>query len=315
VSRFLEFVDEGLKLDINRIESKALRAGSRATRTDRWGGGRRSAAGEVTFELGSKGFGLPLGQCFAIDPVVTTPSGATNTRDQTFTIAANDNSGRSFTGQLGIPDVDGTVQPFTYKGCKVAEWELSMQNDGLGMLKMTLDSQDESTSIGLAAASYASSFEVLYFSGGQVTIGGANVDVRKITLTGKMNYATDRFFIRAATTAGGPTLKKEPIANDYMEITGEMELEFSGLTVYNRFVNGTLAAITVAFQGSIIEAGGGATINPRYGLTITIPNARFEGNTPDVKGMDIVPIIVPFKALYDGATLLSAVYRSTDTVQ
>lgn len=316
VTRFLEFVDEGLKLDIKRVESKALRAGNRVLRTDRWGGGQRSAAGEVTFELGSKGFGLPLGQCFAIDPVVTTPSGATNTRDQTFNVVANDNSARSFTGQLGVPDVDGTVQPFTYKGCKVAEWELSMQNDGLGMLKMILDAQDESTSIALAAASYAASFEILYFSGGQVTIGGANVDVRKITLTGKMNYATDRFFLRAATTAGGPTLKKEPIANDYMEITGEMECEFSALAVYNRFVNGTLAAITVAFQGSIIEAGGGATINPRYGLTITIPNARFDGNTPDVKGMDIVPIVVPFKALYDGSSnALTAVYRSTDTVQ
>lgn len=314
-TRFLEFVDEGLKLDIKRIESKALRAGNRVVRTDRWGGGQRSAAGEVTFELASKGFSLPLGQCFAIDPVITTPSGATLTRDHTFNVIANDNSNRSFTGQLGVPDVDGTVQPFTYKGCKVAEWELSMQNDGLGMLKMVLDSQDEATSIGLAVASYASAFEILYFSGGQVTIGGANVDVRKITLNGKMNYATDRFFLRAATTPGGPTLKKEPIANDYMEITGDMELEFSALTVYNRFVNGTLAALTVAFQGSIIEAGGGATINPRYGLTVTIPNARFDGNTPDVKGMDIVPIILPFKALYDGVSnVLTGVYRTTDTV-
>jgi hypothetical protein len=314
VTRFLEFTEESIQLKIDRIESKALRAGNRAVRTDRWGGGQRQANGDFTFELASKGFGLPLGQCFGIDGIVTTPSGATNTRDQTFNVTTNDNFNRSFTAQLGTPDVDLTVQPFTYKGCKVTDWEISMQNGGLGLLKMSVDAQDEATNIALASASYASAFELLYFSGGQMTIGGANVDVRKITITGKMSYAVDRFFLRAATTAGGPTLKKEPIANDYMEITGEMELEFSGLSIYNRFVNGTLAAVTAAFQGSIIEAGGGATINPRFGLTLTIPNARFDGNTPDIKGMDIVPIIVPFKALYDGSSnVMTAVYRSTDT--
>lgn len=314
VTRFLELADESMKLDIDRIESKALRAGNRATRTDRWAAGRRQAAGDLSFELASKGFGLPLGQCFGVDPVITTPSGATNTRDQTFTVTTSDNFNRSFTGQIGTPDVDGTVQPFTYKGCKVVDWELTMENDGLGMLKMGTDAQDESTVIALASASYASSFELLYFSGGQMTIGGANVDARKVSLKGKMSYATDRFFLRASTTAGGATLKKEPIANDFMEITGELEIEFSGLTHYNRFVTGTTAAVVFAFQGSIIEAGGGATVNPRFGLTVTLPNCRFDGETPDVKGADIVPITLPFKALYDGSTsLFTAVYRSTDT--
>lgn len=314
VTRFLEFTEESMKLDIDRIESKALRAGNRVVRTDRWAAGRRQAAGDVEFELASKGFSLLLGQCFGIDPVITTPSGATSTRDHTFNVTTNDNFNRSFTMQIGTPDVEGTVQPFTYSGCKVTEWALSMENDGLAMLKPSVDAQNEVTSTGLAAASYPASQELLYFSGGQCTIGGANVDVRKITLNGKMGYATDRFFIRSATTAGGPTLKKEPIANDFLEITGEMELEFSALTVYNRFVNGTTATITATFAGSVIEAGGGATVNPRYGLTLTIPNARFDGETPDVKGMDIVPITVPFKALYDGSSnVLTAVYRSTDT--
>ena len=316
VTRFLEIAVESMKLDIDRIESKALRAGNRATRTDRWAAGRRQAAGDLSFELGSKGFGLPLGQCFGVDPVVTTPSGATSTRDQTFTVTTSDNANRSFTAQIGTPDVDGTVQPFTYKGAKVVDWEITMENDGLGMLKMGTDAQDEATSIALASASYASSFELLYFSGGQMSIGGALVDARKVSLKGKMSYATDRFFLRTSTTAGGATLKKEPIANDFMEITGELEVEFSALTHYNRFVNGTLAQIVFAFQGSIIEAGGGATINPRFGLTITLPNCRFDGETPDVKGPDIVPITLPFKALYDGSTsVFVAVYRSTDTVQ
>lgn len=312
VTRFLEYLTESMKLDIKRIESAGLRSGGRMLRTDRWADGRRQAGGDVEVELWSKSQSLLLGQCFGVDGVITTPSGATNTRDHTFTILASDNANRSFTAQLGRPDVNGTVQPFTYKGCKVSEWELSMDSDGLGTLKLSVDAQDEATSIALASASYASTVELLYFSGGQVTIGGANVDVSKVTLSGKMSYKTDRFFLRASTTAGGATLKKEPVANGFLEITGQVEAEFESLALYSRFVAGTLAAITITFQGTIIEAGGGATVNPRYGLTLSMANCRFDGDTPNVKGMDLTELSMPFKVLTDGSTGMSVVYRTTD---
>lgn len=315
VTRFLEFIDESVTLDIKRIKSTALRAAGRIFRTDRWAAGRRQAGGDMQFELASKGQSMLLGQCLGMAAVITTPSGATNTRDHTFALTTSDGSNRSFTGQFGIPDVNNVVNPFTYTGGKVTDWELSMDSDGLGVLKVTVDHQNEVTTTGLAAASYSTTVELLYFSGGQVTIGGANVDVSKVTLVGKMNYNTERFFLRASTTAGGATLKKEPIANGFLELTGTLEAEFESLALYNRFVAGTLAGIVVAFQGSIIEAGGGATVNPRFGLTMTYPNCRFDGDTPDVKGMDITELSLKFEALYDGTLpALSAVYRTTDTL-
>ncbi len=316
VTRGLEVLNEGLELSIDRIESNAIRANNRAQRTDRWAAGRRQAGGPVEFELWSKGQSMLWGQCLGIDPVITTPSGATNTRDHTFNVTNNDNFNRSFVAQKGVPDVNGVVNPYTYVGGKIVEWELSMENDGLGTLKVTTDFQDERQNIALAVVNYPTTVELLYFTGGQITIGGANVDLTKITLNGKMTYKDDRFMLRASTTAGGASLKKEPIANGPIEITGTVEGELESLALYNRYVNGTLAPLVITFQGSIIEAGGGATVNPRYGLTITLPNTRFDGDTAKVNDMDVVGQELPIKALYDGSSnLMTAVYRTTDTTK
>src|SRR3954451_3563170 len=59
-SRFLEFTEESLEGPIDRVESKALRAGQKTMRSDRWAAGRKTPGGGVTHELANKGFGLLL---------------------------------------------------------------------------------------------------------------------------------------------------------------------------------------------------------------------------------------------------------------
>jgi hypothetical protein len=313
VTRFLEFLNESLKLTIDRVESKALRSLSRFQRTDRWAPGKRQAAGGLEFEVQSKGFQMVLGQMLGSDPVITTPAGGSLTRDHTVTVG--DDANRSFTLQIGVPDATGVstnVQPFTYKGCKFTDWEFDLQRDGILLAKGNVDAMDEDTTIGLATASYASSAEVFYWTQAQATLGGANIDVRSFKLTGKQGYNTDRFFLRALTTPGGPSLKKQPIANAYADISGEMEIEFTGLTEYLRFVNGTTAAITLLIEGSTIESITGGT--GKMGLLFTLPNCRFDGDGPDVKDQDIIPITLKFQALFDGTNApLTVRYRSTDT--
>lgn len=320
VTRFFEFTSESLALSIDRLETAGIRATNRFQRTDRWAPGKRQVGGDFEIEVPSKGFSMLLGQLMGSDPIITTPSGGTATRDHTVTVG--DDTNRSTTIQLGTPDISGNVQPFTYVGTKFTDWEFSCQLDGLMMLKATTDAQNEVTTTGLAVAAYPATYEMLYWAGtgtgggGSCTIGGANVDIRSFKITGKQKYATDRFFLRANTTAGGASLKKEPVANGLAEITGEIELEFDALTNYNRFVNGTTAALVLQVEGSIIEAGGGATVNPRVGLQFTFPFARFDGDTPDVKDADITTLSLKFKALWDGSTQpVTARYRTTDTAK
>lgn len=309
-SRFLEFIDETVALTIDRLETKSLRATNRVQRTDRWAPGKRDVSGDINLELQSKGCSMLLGHMLGSAPVITTPAGGATSRDHT--IVPGDETGRSLTVQIGVPDSTGTVQPYTYTGVKITDWEFALQPDGLLLVKAVVDAQNESTAIGLSAASYASALEMLYWTQGQATIAGANVDIRDFKLMGKQTYNTGRFFLRSGATAGGPNLKKEPIANGYMEITGEMLLDFDSLVHYNRFVNGATAAVTLLIEGSAIEAITGGTA--RYGLQLTLPFCRFDGSSADVKNMDVTDQPLKFKALWDGTTApLTLRYRTTDT--
>jgi len=310
-TRALEIVDESVKLDIARIEAKSLRSASRTQRSDRWAPGKRQAGGDLTFELGSKGFAMLLGQAFGLDTVITTPSGGSLTRDHSFAIVAQDTSNRSFTAQIGIPDVTGSatnVRAFTYNGCKVTDWEFTLDLDGILMMKLGIDAMDETTATALATATYASSFEVFYWTGAQVSLGGGNIDVRKFSIKGSTGLNQDRFFLRNSN------LKKQPIAKDFYDITGSLEIELSSLTEYTRYVAGTTTSLTILVEGSTIEAITGET--GKYGMKFTLPVVRFEGETPDLNGMDIVPVTLPFKALYDGTNpICTARYRTTDVAE
>ena len=58
VTRFLEFIDESLKLDVQRIESAALRTGTNVLRSDHWAANKKGVAGDVNWEVDQTGYGL-----------------------------------------------------------------------------------------------------------------------------------------------------------------------------------------------------------------------------------------------------------------
>lgn len=309
VTRFLEFTKESLKLDQQRIESAGIRAGNTVLRSDRWKVNKKGVKGDLELEVPTKGFGLVLAHVFGKDAVITTPVGGTLTRDQTFTLG--DPFNRSLTIQKGVPDTAGgssNVRAFTEVGCKLTDMELDNDVDGFLNAKLTVDGQDERTDIALATAAYAAAFETLSFIGAQCTVAGANVDARKAGIKLSRGFADSRYFLR------GNTKKKEPLLNALADISGDIELEFDSLAHYNRFASsteaGAMAAITMLWQGALIET----TLN--YQLLITMPLCRFEGDTPEVDGMDVVAVDYPFKVLWDGTTEpITVVYRSTDTAQ
>jgi hypothetical protein len=154
------------------IRSAGLRAANRMLRTDRVARGRKTVAGQVNHEVHNKGFGLLLKHMHGKAAVITTPATGVLTRDQTFD-GLGDPVGLSMTVQKGVPDVGGTVRSFSYLGCKVASWSLSNSVDGILMLGVTWDGIDEDTGQSLAAASYASSTELLNYTGGVLNVGGA----------------------------------------------------------------------------------------------------------------------------------------------
>lgn len=304
VTRFLEIESETLANSINQVESSAVRANSRFLRTDRWALNRKGAAGDVSFEVMNTGFGLLFKQLMGAS-AITTPSGASLTRLHTYTCA--DMTGQSHYVQVGRPDTNQEANPFNYIGGKITSAEFTNDVDGLLLLKATYDFQDEQQTTTLAAASYPSSQSPFNWIQGTVSIGGGVVGyVNKISVQVENGLKTDRYFIR------GQYAKNEPIPNAMAKISGTLSMEFNDTTAYNRFVAGTTASVVLTWTGAQIEA---TTPPYSYQVVMTIPNARFEGNTPNVSGPDVLTLDQPFTGLYDGTNSpLTIQYYTTDTV-
>lgn len=302
VDHFYEFNSESLALTIERIESAGLRANNRVLRSDRFVAGKKSVEGEIEAEIQSKGFGLLFKAALGASSI-STPSGATLARLHRHTLA--DPYGQSYTIQVGRPDTSGTVQPFTYTGCKVSEFSLTNSLDEFLVGNWTFDGQAETTGTALATASYSASTELLAWTGGVVNIASSAVAVvTDVEINVTTGIKTDRYTINSSP------VKKEQIISEMTEISGTITAEFDSLTNYNRFVNGTLAQIDCTWTGTTAIEGSTFPY-----VKVTMPKCRFDGTTPAVEGPDVLTIEMPFKALYDGTNeAITLDYQTSDTM-
>lgn len=296
VTRFYEFVSESLKMDQARIESSALRSGTRVTRSDRWALGKKTVGGDVTFELANKSFGLLFKHMFGgVASAQPDAGGAPTVYRHTFTPGAYPTS---LTAQKGLTDSGGTTRPITFHGMRVTQWELGCSVDEIASLKLSFDGEDAETSTGLATVSYPASLSLLTFVSGTLSIGGSATSVKSASIGGQNGLATDRYFL-------GSVLKKQQSEMGMRTYSGTFEGEFEDLTHYNRFVNGTEAEIILNFQGGVIS---GAF---NYEAKVTA-NVRFDGETPNVSGPEIVGQTLPFKVVDNGTTSIKLEYQTTD---
>lgn len=284
---FIEFNEESLALAIERIESPGLRASNRVLRTDRWAAGQKRVEGTISFEAPSKGLGLWVKHALGAVSI-STPSGATNTRLHRHTLG--DPYGLGLTVQVGRPDTAGTVQPFSYTGCKIDEVTFSNSVDEFLMVECSIVGEDETTSESLASASYPTGVQLFNWTQGVISIAGSTVGVvTDFEVTVANAHKSDRYFLGAATMS-------EPIIAGMTEITGTLSVEFDSLTNYNRFVNGTIASVNAKWTAATAIEG---SFYPY--VEITLPDCRFDGTTPAVGGPDVLTLDLPFKALYDGS--------------
>lgn len=297
VTRFYEFLNESLKMEIERIESSALRSGSRMLRSDRWSVGKKTVGGDVTFELANKSFGFLFKHCLGgVATAQPDAGGAPTVYKHTFTPG---DYPVSMTGQVGRTDTGGTTRPFTYHGLRVTGWELGCSVGEIATLKLTLLGEDEDTGTALATVSYPASLSLLTFVQGTLTIGGSAADVKSASIGGNNALDGDRYFL-------GSQLRKQPLENGMRDCTGTFEAEFESLTHYNRFVAGTEAEIVLLFQGATISG------LFKYECKVTA-NVRFDGETPVVGGTEVVPQTLPYKVVDNGTTSIKVEYQTTDS--
>lgn len=290
VDRFYPLISESLTEDIERIESEGIMTGRRLLASEQWAAGNVDVGGDIETELYQVGCGALLKSCFGA--VSSTTSGS----PYSHTFTPGDLSDDHLTVQVGKPDVAGTVQPFTFYGMKVSEWELSIESGGLVTLTTSLVGKQLATNTALASASFATGTATPFtFKHASATIAGSAANVKKVTLKGSNGLDADRRFI-------GSAYRAEPLEADLREYSGTLDLEFESMTHYVRFQNATEFALVVT-----ITAGANAS------LTITM-NVRLDGSTPQVDGKGVVQLSTPYKVI--GTTTdalgITAVLVSTD---
>lgn len=268
VDRFYELLGESIEADYARVESEGIRSGQRHIRTDDWTTGVNRVSGDIDLELTTKNMAL----------LFKHGMGAVNTSGAgpyTHVITPGDMTGLGLTVQVGRPSSDGTVQPFTVAGAKIPGWEVSFDLDQTTRFKPSIIGKSITTATGLATASYTSSNNLLAFTHGALTLGGSAVKVRSGSVKYETPLNTDRAFL-------GDTTISEPLENGRREATFSLECEFESLTVYNRIVNGTEAALSLAFTrstDSVTVAG----------------NVRCDGGNPTLSSLDLLGITLTGK--------------------
>lgn len=294
--RAFEFRQESLKLEVQRIESSALRAGTRMLRSDRWTPGRRSVAGDITMELGTMGFGRWWKH--ALGGVATSqPAAVPSPTVYKHTFTPGDLPvGQTI--QVGRPDIGATVRPFTYHGCKIASWTLECSVNELAVFQAAILGEDADTATALAVASYPTGLEVMPFIQGALTVGGSTMDVKQFSMQGTNMLADERYFL-------GSALRKQPLEVGMRTVGGTMEPEFVDLAAYAAFVAGDEAELVLLFQGGIIE-------DALHFETKVTANVRYDDGTPNVGGPQILANPIPYKVVDNGTLSVKVEYQTTD---
>jgi hypothetical protein len=206
-----------------------------------------------------------------------------------------DLTGLSTTIQIGRPDITAVVRPFSYLGCKFTSWTLACKAGEIAKLSLDVVAQDETTSQSLGVASYPALMVPLTFVGGTVTVGGVVLPVKDFTLKGDNKLDDARFFLRGAATP------LEPLENAWREYTGSITVDFNSLTQYANYTSGAEMALVLTFLGGQIGATG-----QFYSVNI-VANIRYDGDTPEVAGPQILSMMHPFKCTAPGASDTSAI--------
>lgn len=273
---FVPFLSESLKYDPGILTSNGIITGTLLTRESQVTNGKITAGGDIQLEMYDRSVGVLL--YHALGSVTTTAT----TAPYTHTMSVSSLFGKGLTVQVGRPDKTGTVQPFTYSGCKVASWEVAVTAGEIGTLGMTLVAQDETTATGLVSATFTTptpSPMTGVYSGGSFSLAGSSLCVRSVKISGDNKLNVDRRCI-------GSRLINEPVKMDHTELKGEMTLEFPDLYHYNRFRAGT----TGTMQFGLANQDGSST------LTV-IANVRTMAAPVNVSNRDILMQTMSFACL------------------
>ncbi|MET9923416.1 MULTISPECIES: phage tail tube protein [unclassified Streptomyces] len=300
-AKFIEFTKEGLALQKTTAQSAGIAAGRLVPLSSRRVVTQRQASGSLEMEVTNKAMGVLL-QTLMGTTVTPVQQAATAAYLQTHILT--DTAGKSLTIQKGVPLTTGTVTDKTFLGCKVISAEFSCEVGGMLVATFEIDAKDCDETQTLAVATYPA-MSPFHFGQMSVKTGTYNSEValdgiRKVSVKIERPQAVERFY------AGQAGLKKEPISNDQVKITGSLETDYVATTLDDLHTSDAATSLVWDFTGALIEGAH----NERF--TVKIPAIRLDDAPPVVEGFDLVKPTYNFTGLYDGTNPTAIEYMSTD---
>lgn len=300
---------EATSVQLQKVKNTVQGGGPRAGAYGRRGSMRyvttKAGGGTIAMEVQSKRMGHLLNGLMG-GTVTPTQQAATTAYLQTHSLA--DPTGLFYTFQSGVPDLGGTVRPYTFLGSKITAIEWTCGVDQVLTMSVTVDSRDVTESETLATPSYATGVNTFHFGQMGVKLGTydseAAVDgVRSMTLRIERPSRIDRYYANASG------LKAEPKINDWVNVSGSVEVDYITKGDWaDRFASDSSTALMWEFIGPAIESTYYETIRFR------VPMIHLDGETPTVQGPDIVSTTFPFVGSDDGTNAIAQIlYTSTDT--
>ncbi|MFD9515948.1 phage tail tube protein [Streptomyces sp. NPDC059979] len=301
-TRFLEFTKESLVLKKTVEQSAGVAAGRLLALSDRRVLTQKEVTGSIDLEVTNTGMGLLL-QALMGTSVTPVQQAATTAYLQTHTLA--DSFGKNLTIQKGVPLTTGTVTDKSFVGCKVTGAEFSCEVGGMLMSSWEIDGKTCDETQTLATASYPSRrpfhFGQLAVKAGTFASETALDGVRKVSVKIERPMSTDRFY------AGQAGLKKEPIANDLVKITGSVEMDYVSTTLDDLHTSDAATSLVIECVGPNIASTYDETFR------ITLPAIKIDEAPPVIDGFEVIKPTYSFTALYDGTNQPVISYISTDT--
>ncbi|MEU9789111.1 phage tail tube protein [Streptomyces sparsogenes] len=301
-TRFVEFTKESLVLKKTTAQSAGIAAGRLLALSSRRVLTRREVSGSIDLEICNKSMGLLI-QALMGTSVTPVQQATTTAYLQTHTLA--DTAGKSLTIQKGVPLTTGTVTDKTFLGCKVTSAELSCEVGGMLTGTFEFDGKDCDETQTLATASYPAMspfhFGQMAIRTGTYGTETARDGIRKVSVKVERPQAAERFY------AGQAGLKKEPISNDQVKITGTLETDYVDTVLDDLHTSDGATSLVWEFVGANIASTYFDTFR------VTLPAVRFDEGPPIVDGFDVIKPTMNFTALYDGTNQPKIEIISTDT--
>jgi hypothetical protein len=296
------------KADIKKVKNVVQGGGLAASRLVQAGGQRavptEGAAGSVEIEVPYTKLGLLIQHLMGS---AATPVQQAATAAYLQTHVLGDNFGKKLTGQVGVPSRDGTVRPQTFKGGKILAAEFSCKVNELLTATLDLDFQKHSEVETLATPTYTAATP-FHFGNLAVKIGtygatAAVTGVKGVTCKIERGLDTEGWY------ANGAGLKVEPVMNDWVKISGSLDIDYMNKTDFtDRFHTDAGFAMDLEWVGPIIASTYAYTFRIRLGQVF------LDDGTQGLDGPDVVSGSFPFTVQNDLTNPICSIeYMSTDT--